>query len=72
MLEEVFKTKILNGVVVMPNKSVVPYDKFKKIFYSVKDNPTYENMMEINTLEDEKERGYSEFLNQCKEQGILN
>ena len=77
MLKEVFKDKIVFGLVVMPNNVIVPIETFEKIFADVADNPTYENMMEINDLglDEEgnpKERGYSEFLNQCKSEGILN
>ena len=77
MLYDIFEPKIINYSVVVSKHVIVPFDKFEAIFQEVKNNPTYENMIEINDLgfDDEGnpiERGYSEFLKQCKDEGILS
>ena len=72
MLKEVFKDNIKGGQVVINPFVVVPYEKFESIFDNVKDNPTYKNMIDINDLGNGEERGYRDFLEQCKQKGILN
>jgi len=71
MIKEVFKDIIKCGQVIISPFVVVPYEKFEYIFDNVKDNPTYKNMIDINDLGNGKERGYRDFLEQCKEKGIL-
>lgn len=71
-----FEDIIKDNKVVLPSNVVVPFDVFEIIFAEVVENPTYKNMMEVNDLGldeegNQRERGYSEFLKKCKEQGIL-
>ena len=72
MLRKVFEEKIVFGLIVMPNNTIVPIETFEYIFRDVADNPTYENMTQINDLGNGNERGYSVFLKQCKDEGILH
>lgn len=66
MVEDIFATHIKGNKIMLSDNVSVDIAKFKEVFGN--ENITYNNLIRI----DNGDRGYKNFFNRCKAQGILN
>ena len=67
-VRQIFNIAEEDDFLVLPNKSTVRIEKFAELFSSAPAKPKYEDLLNI----DANTKGYREFFDQCKAEGILD
>jgi len=66
-IEDIQLTFGVDDLIKLPSGNVVKVERFQELFKEANKKPTYNELIII----DGGKKGYKDFFNECKEQGIL-